>query len=65
MIDREEEIKELKFEILERFPKNVMKIFIDNDIVGTIYIKNEMEKSFWISTLKTMNEKLRLRELNL
>lgn len=65
MIDREEEISVLKHEIVERYPSNLFRILLNNVVIGTIYIKDNKEKTFWISTLEIMNEKLRRRELSL
>jgi ssRNA-specific RNase YbeY (16S rRNA maturation enzyme) len=74
MIDREEEIKELKCELVQRTPTDILSISIRETFtggsfnekkVGTIYISNKKELQFWVSTLEIMNEKLRKRELSL
>lgn len=65
MIDREEEIKQLSYEVVGRYPQDILLIKIDGQPIGTIYIKNDTEYRFWKSTLEMMNEKLRQRELSL
>lgn len=65
MIDREEEAKTLAYNILNRFPEDILQILVDGKVVGIIYIQDKKQESFWISTLEIANEKLRQRELSL